>query len=205
MAQACTEVTESRVHLDEQPEDFQPHDNGEIEAGHTSHDDDDQDAAGGDDASEDGDDDDDDDFEELTNEELRDNIKVALDDIRSTGDFSAFYSLPHFVDPHLCVGGDNLPVRLPLQQEDAAKIIAASSLAPFGMGSETVVDRTVRNTWEIDTSRIHMRNGPYFNDMVVRSALSSICTALGVRGSVRAEFYKLLLYEKGAFFKPHTE
>ena len=81
------------------------------------------------------------------NEELRDNIKDALDDIQSAGDFAAFCRPSHFVDPYLCVGEANKAIRLPLREENAQRTIAVRSLAPYGRGSETFVDKAVRNTW----------------------------------------------------------
>ena len=44
-------------------------------------------------------------------------------------------------NPHLCIGEDTRLIRLHLPDQDAVKIIAASRLAPFGMGSDAVVDQ----------------------------------------------------------------
>ncbi len=45
---------------------------------------------------------------------------------------------------------------LPLSVSEAKHLIAASvtAQAPFGMGERTVVDRTVRDTWEVDGSKV---------------------------------------------------
>ena len=45
-------------------------------------------------------------------------------------------------------------VGLPLGTQAADAIKAASRQAPFGMGERTVVDTSVRDTWEMDASMV---------------------------------------------------
>ena len=40
----------------------------------------------------------------------------------------------------------------------AKAIIAACAQAPFGRGQETIVDTTVRSTWELDPSQFTITN-----------------------------------------------
>ena len=40
-------------------------------------------------------------------------------------------------------------VKFPLAPRDAKKLIGLCERAPFGRGEETVVDVTVRNTWQL--------------------------------------------------------
>jgi hypothetical protein len=93
-----------------------------------------------------------------------------------------------------------------LSHHDAQAIIQRSRQAPFGKGEETVVDTSVRKTWEIDASKLTIRNPawPAFFDLVLRMVAQN----LGVEGGaehVRAQPYKLLLYEEGCVFKPHRD
>ncbi|KAK4221464.1 hypothetical protein QBC38DRAFT_126489, partial [Podospora fimiseda] len=44
-------------------------------------------------------------------------------------------------------------IKTPLTDEQVRQLIARSCQEPFGRGSETVVDTTIRNTWEIDASQ----------------------------------------------------
>lgn len=45
-------------------------------------------------------------------------------------------------------------VGLPLSTREARAVIEASAQAPFGMGERTVVDKDVRDTWEMDASKV---------------------------------------------------
>ena len=72
-------------------------------------------------------------------------------------------------------------------------------------GSETIVDESVRKTWELDPTNFQFTN-PIWDPSVQRTA----CTAAHELGytegaSLNAELYKLLLYEEGAMFKAHQE
>jgi len=42
----------------------------------------------------------------------------------------------------------------PLSEAEIRRIIDTSRQAPFGKGSDTIVDTSVRNTWKIDASRL---------------------------------------------------
>jgi hypothetical protein len=90
-------------------------------------------------------------------------------------------------------------------ERDAKRIIAASHEAPFGRGEQTIVDPTVRKTWELNANQVVIQNEAFWSYM--KSALHSCMAGLGIEGShqISAQFYKLLLYEEGAHFRPHTE
>lgn len=45
-------------------------------------------------------------------------------------------------------------VGLPLSVRDAAAIKAEAQQAPFGKGEHTVVDKTVRDTWQLDATEV---------------------------------------------------
>ena len=45
-------------------------------------------------------------------------------------------------------------VALPLCDGDAEAIKSGSIQAPFGQGEHTVVDKKVRNTWQIDSNQV---------------------------------------------------
>ena len=126
-------------------------------------------------------------------------------------------ALENFGTPAVtCVGGaapklPNLPglhvegvglVPVPLTDDLAKKLVAVAQQAPHGRGMETVVDTSVRNTWQIEPSKVRLAN-PAWN-AALQSLVSETVTALGVDAqSVRSELYKLLLYEPGGFFKKH--
>lgn len=97
-------------------------------------------------------------------------------------------------------------MRLPLSEDDANILVQASHKAPFGKGTETVVDESVRKTWEIDAGKIKFLNKGW--QRCLDRTVEHVARELGIAdGSihVRAEFNKMLLYEKRAMFKAHKE
>ena len=55
------------------------------------------------------------------------------------------------IDPRLVVEGAGL-ISLPLSPEMARTLIGICNQAPFGKGESTLVDKEVRDTWELDAS-----------------------------------------------------
>ncbi|KAL9622654.1 MAG: hypothetical protein Q9160_002964 [Pyrenula sp. 1 TL-2023] len=95
---------------------------------------------------------------------------------------------------------------MPLSEYDAKAIISKSKQSPFGRGSDTVLDTSIRKSWQLDPSQFSIRNARW-NGMIRRlldQAHDGLSLACGA-ANISAELYKLLLYEKGAFFKPHKD
>ncbi|KAI9891013.1 MAG: hypothetical protein M1814_003364 [Vezdaea aestivalis] len=118
--------------------------------------------------------------------------------VESAGSFTTFGAISDFVNPGISVAPVGL-VRLPLSKEDAQALILESRKAPFGKGGETLVDESVRKTWEIDRKMVTFRNKKWQQclDKIVAKATEALGIANGSQ-NVRAEFYKMLLYEEGA-------
>ena len=136
--------------------------------------------------------------------EIKDNICTYLDAV-SDGTFATSGILPNAVNPGLSIKGLG-KVGLPLSERDAQAIIKQSREAPFGKGSRTFVDQSVRKTWELDPQQVQFRNREW--PEVVQDAVRKSMELLGVIGgetSVRADLHKLLLYEKDGFFKTHKD
>ncbi|GAB1320974.1 hypothetical protein MFIFM68171_11184 [Madurella fahalii] len=94
-------------------------------------------------------------------------------------------------------------ISTPLREEQARQLIAQSRQAPFGRGSETVVDTSVGNTWQLDASQFEFRNGAWAQ--FLDSCIQYTATYLGVTSPIQAELYKMLIHETGAMFKAHTD
>lgn len=136
-------------------------------------------------------------------------IKLELceifDNIRdhSTGTFATSGILYNAPNPGLVVHGLGT-VGLPLTKGDAFELSKASHQAPFGQGSKTIVDTSIRNTLELDATAIELRNRAWH--MYMQTILKTVANELGVSNdSIRMELYKLLLYEECAFFDKHRE
>lgn len=134
--------------------------------------------------------------------DLPSELLSAIDGIQSTGTFASFGAFPA-VDPEIHVhdvGG----ITLPLDPLQARRLIEKAHQAPYGKGSETIVDTSVRNTWELNPEEHFEFKNPEWNAHLKRCC-ARVATDLGVHSPVSAELYKMLIYEKGAMFKPHTE
>ncbi|KAI9625867.1 hypothetical protein H4Q26_016115 [Puccinia striiformis f. sp. tritici PST-130] len=94
-------------------------------------------------------------------------------------------------------------IALPLREGQLRQLIAQSHQAPFGRRSQTVIDESVRKTWEINRNQLRFLN-PAWQGYVL-DLCKRVATSLGIDGPIRSELYKMLIYEKGAMFKPHTD
>ena len=104
--------------------------------------------------------------------------------------------------PKLVVEGVG-PIALPLLPAQAKHLIKAATRAPFGRGADTVVDTNVRRTWQIGAERV-LIGGKHWGktlDGIVARAVEG----LGVNEPIKAELYKLLVYDKGSFFVSHRD
>lgn len=138
-------------------------------------------------------------------------IKVQLLELlhainqHDVGSFATYGVLSHPANPGLYVHGLGI-IGLPLSERLAVELAGISHQAPFGKGSKTIVDTTVRKTWELDPSQFELRNPAW--QSCVKDAIQSVGKELGIVGgmsSISAQLYKMLLYEKGAFFDRHRE
>lgn len=138
---------------------------------------------------------------------IRLQIENALSGVQQAGSYAAFGALEEPVDPQLHVDGLGL-IELPLSEKGAKFIITKCRQSPFGKGTETVVDETVRKTWQLDASQFETQNPQWeatLTKIVAKIGMELGVTAVDVEKNVKAEPYKVLLYEEGAFFKPHAE
>ena len=91
-------------------------------------------------------------------------------------------------------------VALPLNGQTAELIVSAGEQAPCGLGMDTVMDITVRDTIQIDASNIHFRNpkwAPGIQELVENEVWDELGCA-PFTTPPKCEPYKLLLYKPGA-------
>lgn len=94
-------------------------------------------------------------------------------------------------------------VALPLLPQQLSQLVQVAEQAPYGKGEETLVDTTVRKTWQIAPDKVHIR-GKHWQTML-DGIVAQAVDGLGVTGEVRADFYKLLVYDAGSFFVNHRD
>ncbi|KAH9443303.1 hypothetical protein Pst134EB_027648 [Puccinia striiformis f. sp. tritici] len=133
---------------------------------------------------------------------LKEDLINAFENIDTPGTFAAWGALPATPPAGLHVDGVG-DIAMPLTEEQVRQLIDKSHQAPFGRRSETLVDVSVRNTWEINGDQLRFLDPAwqsYLLDLSKRVAIN-----LGIEGLIRLDLYKMLIYEKGAMFKPHTD
>ena len=133
---------------------------------------------------------------------VHDKLLDALSQVDRPGEVCTWGDRP-LTMPGLEVDGLGA-VRLPLGTAQARKLIKLCRQAPYGKGTETVVDTNVRRVWELDPGQFQLTN-PKWDDLVA-SILQDVQRALGLEDrKLAAHLYKLLVYEKGSFFLPHRD
>jgi hypothetical protein len=133
---------------------------------------------------------------------VHDKLLEALSEVDRPGEVCTGGDRP-LTMPGLEVGGLGA-VRLPLGKTQARKLIKLCHRAPYGKGTQTLLDTGVRRVWELDPDQFQLTN-PKWDDGVA-SIIEDSQQALGLEcGKLKAQLYKLLVYEKGGFFLPHRD
>jgi len=138
-------------------------------------------------------------------EALYKGLNDCLTNIKAPGSFSLSEPLKNPPNPGLYLKNGGT-IGLPLSDRDAQAIVSASHRAPFGKGEQTVVDESVRKTWQLSPDEFELRNPAWVP--FLKSIVAKVSAGLGVDTTgegVIAELYKLLLYDEGALFKAHQE
>ncbi|KAL8800983.1 MAG: hypothetical protein Q9182_004775 [Xanthomendoza sp. 2 TL-2023] len=137
-----------------------------------------------------------------------DDIKLSLDQalsqFKTFGSFATSGNVSGDVSTGLSIQGLGR-IAFPLIEYQAKQLVQACHRAPFGKGSQTIVDQNVRKTWELNPDQFELLNPAW--PLVIDNLTKTISKELGCAPevSVKANLYKLLLYEQGAFFKPHKD
>jgi hypothetical protein len=93
---------------------------------------------------------------------------------------------------------------LPLGEAQARKLVKLCHQAPYGKGTETVIDLDVRRTWELDPVEFQLTNPKW--EALLATIVATVQQELGLENrKLTAHLYKLLLYEKEGFFLPHRD
>jgi hypothetical protein len=133
---------------------------------------------------------------------LKENILNCLKDLKGSGKFISVQTT-EFLFPGLKV--DNVDeIAYPINEAQAKALIQAAHKAPFGKGSETILDNNVRSAWEIDAAKLTFNGNRWaaFIDKILRN----IKPDLGLEDyTISAHLYKMLIYETGDFFLPHKD
>lgn len=106
------------------------------------------------------------------------------------------------VDPGLQVDGVGA-IAFPLKPNKATALARECQTAPYGKGTETLVNKKVRNTLELDPKKFALSDAW---QAAIGGVTRLVAEQLGLPADqLEARVYKLLLYEKGGFFLPHRD
>ncbi|MBM3910633.1 MAG: 2OG-Fe(II) oxygenase [Thaumarchaeota archaeon] len=130
------------------------------------------------------------------------NLENLLKTITRPGDFAMFETC-EIPLPKIEIQGMGL-LSFPLLPMQVKEMIHKATQAPYGRGKETIIDTSIRNTWQLPSEDILITGKSWQTHF--QSILTTVQEKLGcLNVSVRAELYKLLIYEKGGFFLPHRD
>ena len=92
----------------------------------------------------------------------------------------------------------------PLPAAQISDLVAAAERAPYGRGPKTILDRSVRDCWQIDAKSVRV-GGAGWKD-VFEGIMERVSQGLGCPADrLTARLYKLLVYEPGGFFASHRD
>ncbi len=92
----------------------------------------------------------------------------------------------------------------PVPPSQIRELLQAAERAPYGKGTETLVDASVRDCWQVDAERVRL-GGRGWPD-TLSSILEEVSAGLGCPGGrLETRLYKLLVYQKGGFFAEHRD
>ena len=92
----------------------------------------------------------------------------------------------------------------PVPEAQVRALIEVAERAPYGKGSETLLDRSVRDCWQIDPGRVRLAGAAWPETFA--KILDSAAAGLGCPADrLDAQLYKLLIYEPGGFFSAHRD
>ena len=96
-------------------------------------------------------------------------------------------------------------IRLPVSAKLARGLCRIARPARFGSRDQTLMDKDVRDTWEIARSRVKVDERRW--KQTLEPQLEKIKVNLGLPATSRlvAQLYKLLVYEPGQFFVSHQD
>jgi len=133
--------------------------------------------------------------------DLTRDLADILKGVRRPGDFFATGRCEIFA-PRLEVDGVGR-IALPLLPAQAEALLAVAEQAPYGRGSDTLIDTEVRRTRQIGADRVHL--GGRHWDQHLADIVARCAAGLGISEPVSAGFYKLLVYDTGSFFVSHRD
>ena len=116
-------------------------------------------------------------------------------------DLNKAHELP--IDPNLNVKNVG-KLSLPLSESQASELIKECSQATFGLKNKDLINKKVRDSYELDPSQIHFKHPEWQKqlDLLVKRVTKEMgCLDI----NITAKLHKILLYQKGSHFIRHRD
>jgi hypothetical protein len=130
---------------------------------------------------------------------MKTELEGALAALDGPGTFATMARIPL---NELTVSVGSTALSLPMTNSTRKKLVKAAHRARYGKGTQTLLDTSVRDTWEIGASDLRLSGRA-----VIDAQLRRICDRLGLAETctLEARLHNLLVYEPGQFFAPHQD
>mmetsp|Transcript_39487 Transcript_39487/g.55630 ORF Transcript_39487/g.55630 Transcript_39487/m.55630 type:complete len:455 (-) Transcript_39487:142-1506(-) len=136
-------------------------------------------------------------------------LKQLLDNVNPFGSYATAGSFtPLALSPKIIVE-DIGTIGLPVHPLVAAALKEKAEKAPFGRGSATLLDESVRRAWQLDPKKVTVEGADWEDTMT--ELVKKASYELGISNEnvnklqIKANLYKALLYEVDGHFKPHKD
>ncbi|KAA8650261.1 uncharacterized protein ATNIH1004_002943 [Aspergillus tanneri] len=123
---------------------------------------------------------------------VKEGIQSTLEEIKATGTFMTSGNHDTAIIPGLHISNVG-SIRLPISAEDAREMIQSCHMSPYGKGTETLVNESVRKSWQLDANQFSLQNPKWHT--LVRVSVDKAVTGLGLQANPL----------EGAFFLPHQD
>ena len=96
-------------------------------------------------------------------------------------------------------------IHFPIKPKTVKALIKQSRPARYGLKEQTLLDKDVRDVWEIPKTRVKIDQRRWKKSF--DGTLSQLEKALGISeaSALKAQLHNLIIYEPGQFFKPHQD
>ena len=106
-------------------------------------------------------------------------------------------------DPEITIKNHGKLV-LPLTKTSADSLIKICEPSPYGHKTETVYNKAVRDSYQLEPKQIQIKNPKAWNDGLQKLA-QRVCHEMGCKSKVNAYLYKMLVYKQSSHFKKHKD
>ncbi len=129
-------------------------------------------------------------------------LETLLAGVQRAGDFFVHGSLDAPI-PRVEIDGIGV-LSFPVPASQIEAVIKRAHRAPYGRGEHTIVDTSIRNAWQLDSTDVRIGGKAW--EKTFNQIMSTVISGLGCSGmKVSAKLYKLLVYETGGLFRSHRD